>query len=196
MYVIYNLIIIIIRFNSPVLLSYYNKTIKEIKMISQGEYIFQENPEEERYFNSILFFDLDKYNNSSKKESQETPSFGVNSIQRCLTEDLLQQIDETKPEEKPKVIETEEHNAIDISRSRPKKKKDKIKNKRMFKEREGDWVCYYCKNLNFSFRDYCNRCNAFKNDSEEKHDIHMESVLQIINENERIRNNNTKEFKN
>ena len=34
-------------------------------MLSQQEYLFQETPEEERYFKSILFFDLDKYNNLS-----------------------------------------------------------------------------------------------------------------------------------
>ena len=157
-------------------------------MISQQEYLFQENPDEERYFNSILFLDLDKYSSVSKKDSQETPSLGVNSLHRCLTDDLLQQINETKPEEEqPTVIETK---PIEIHHPRPKKKKPKIKAKKSFEEREGDWVCYYCKNLNFSFRDNCNRCNAFKHDSEEQHDIYIESVLQIIKENERVRNDN------
>lgn len=31
-----------------------------------------------------------------------------------------------------------------------------------FTEREGDWVCHYCKNLNFSFRVECNRCKKPK----------------------------------
>jgi hypothetical protein len=26
--------------------------------------------------------------------------------------------------------------------------------------REGDWVCYNCQNLNFSFRKKCNRCKV------------------------------------
>ena len=26
-------------------------------------------------------------------------------------------------------------------------------------ERVGDWVCLNCNNLNFSFRDFCNRCD-------------------------------------
>lgn len=26
--------------------------------------------------------------------------------------------------------------------------------------REGDWVCYNCHNLNFSFRKKCNRCKV------------------------------------
>eukprot|EP00340_Litonotus_pictus_P007304 CAMPEP_0170527860 /NCGR_PEP_ID=MMETSP0209-20121228/13348_1 /TAXON_ID=665100 ORGANISM="Litonotus pictus, Strain P1" /NCGR_SAMPLE_ID=MMETSP0209 /ASSEMBLY_ACC=CAM_ASM_000301 /LENGTH=256 /DNA_ID=CAMNT_0010818697 /DNA_START=398 /DNA_END=1168 /DNA_ORIENTATION=- len=34
--------------------------------------------------------------------------------------------------------------------------------KRPFTEKVGDWVCYYCKNLNFSFRTTCNRCKVSK----------------------------------
>ena len=31
--------------------------------------------------------------------------------------------------------------------------------KRVLTERVGDWVCLNCNNLNFSFRDFCNRCD-------------------------------------
>lgn len=31
--------------------------------------------------------------------------------------------------------------------------------KRILTERVGDWVCLNCNNLNFSFRDFCNRCD-------------------------------------
>jgi len=30
---------------------------------------------------------------------------------------------------------------------------------RILTERVGDWVCLNCNNLNFSFRDFCNRCD-------------------------------------
>ena len=45
------------------------------------------------------------------------------------------------------------------------KKKTKV-----FTEREGDWVCNNCKNLNFAFRVECNRCQLPK-DSNEKKDV-------------------------
>ena len=50
-------------------------------------------------------------------------------------------------------------NELDITLN---KKKKEIK---VLKEREGDWICYFCKNLNFSFRDFCNRCQKTKEES-------------------------------
>ena len=35
-------------------------------------------------------------------------------------------------------------------------------NKKIFKIREGDWNCFNCNNLNFSFRTKCNRCGMTK----------------------------------
>jgi hypothetical protein len=40
------------------------------------------------------------------------------------------------------------------------------KKKKPFVERVGDWNCFKCKNLNFSFRVVCNRCQLSKKDSE------------------------------
>ena len=50
-----------------------------------------------------------------------------------------------------------------INNGKKKKKKNKT-----FVEREGDWSCYRCKNLNFSFRDICNKCQMSKDESEKK----------------------------
>ena len=44
-------------------------------------------------------------------------------------------------------------------------KKKKKKNKE-FVEREGDWSCYRCKNINFAFRHKCNKCEMTKDESE------------------------------
>ena len=46
-------------------------------------------------------------------------------------------------------------------------KRKKRKNKE-FVEREGDWSCYRCKNLNFKFRNKCNKCGLNKEESEKK----------------------------
>ena len=72
-----------------------------------------------------------------------------------------------------------------------KEKKKKKKNKKNFEEREGDWNCYFCKNLNFSFRKKCNKCAVFKNYSEKLHDKCMENVLSIINDNQKRRKENS-----
>jgi hypothetical protein len=42
-----------------------------------------------------------------------------------------------------------------------KKNKNK-KNKKSIIERKGDWICFFCKNFNFSFREICNRCHKTK----------------------------------
>ena len=34
------------------------------------------------------------------------------------------------------------------------------KKSRPFTERQGDWICKLCKNLNFAFRNECNRCKV------------------------------------
>ena len=70
-------------------------------------------------------------------------------------------------------------------------KKKKKKNKKIFEEREGDWNCYFCKNLNFSFRKKCNKCGVIKNFSESLHDKCMENILSIINNNQKRRKENS-----
>ena len=36
------------------------------------------------------------------------------------------------------------------------------KTKLPFEIRVGDWICFYCNNLNFSFRVKCNRCGLLR----------------------------------
>ena len=56
-----------------------------------------------------------------------------------------------------------------------------------FKERDGDWTCYYCKNLNFTFRNICNRCHITKDISDKGHEKYFQDVLNQINVNEEER---------
>ena len=61
-------------------------------------------------------------------------------------------------------------------------KKNK-KKKKDFIERIGDWCCYNCKNLNFGFRNYCNRCKLNKLISEEMYKKVQEKLIKFV-ENE------------
>ena len=48
-----------------------------------------------------------------------------------------------------------------------RKARRKKKYKKQFNEREGDWFCSQCKNINFSFRTHCNICKMSKAKSED-----------------------------
>ena len=58
------------------------------------------------------------------------------------------------------------------------------KNKKPFMERVGDWVCIKCKNLNFSFRVMCNRCQMTKYESERLTDQYLVNYSNYIKFNE------------
>ena len=178
--------------------------------------------EEDGYFNSMLFLNLEKYN-SMKKESIDSSELRLSidltgtpqTIQNCLSKDLLDQLDQSSPVKEHKRNDIEVDNMtledwttdgssfknysprnynvlrpINVSdtKSKGNNKEKKQKKKKNFVERNGDWTCFYCKNLNFSFRKKCNRCNALKVNSEKEHDNYMNNVLMIINENEKNRN--------
>jgi hypothetical protein len=61
------------------------------------------------------------------------------------------------------------------------------KKTRPFTEREGDWICKNCKNLNFAFRLFCNRCHLDKEKSEK---INKFNNIIFNNNNNIINNNN------
>jgi len=62
------------------------------------------------------------------------------------------------------------------------------KKKRQFAERQGDWVCMKCKNLNFSFRVVCNRCQLPKNESEVLYHEHMGNLKNLNRQNDMLQN--------
>jgi hypothetical protein len=70
----------------------------------------------------------------------------------------------------------------------------KKKNK-PFTERTGDWICKKCKNLNFAFRNECNRCKVPKKDCAEIIK-NKEENENIENKDNKINNSNKKAFKN
>jgi len=56
--------------------------------------------------------------------------------------------------------------------------------KKPFVERPGDWVCIKCKNLNFSFRGVCNRCQLTKLESDKLFDQYMKNLMSYVKINE------------
>jgi len=61
--------------------------------------------------------------------------------------------------------------------------KKKLK-KKQYIQKEGDWPCYDCKNINFSFRNVCNRCKLPKEESEKKYKEAGERFLKLFNINQ------------
>jgi len=67
--------------------------------------------------------------------------------------------------------------------------KTEFTKKSHFVERQGDWICTRCKNLNFSFRIVCNRCKISKAESEVLYEgHHMQNIYNLIKYNELIQN--------
>lgn len=58
-----------------------------------------------------------------------------------------------------------------------------------FTERTGDWICKKCKNLNFAFRQECNRCKFPKKESEGNEEEKEEISKKENNQNESLDNN-------
>ena len=58
------------------------------------------------------------------------------------------------------------------------------KKKKNFEIREGDWNCFDCHNLNFSFRVKCNRCGLSKEMSDKKcEEYKMNMMRNMMNNN-------------
>ena len=54
----------------------------------------------------------------------------------------------------------------------------KVKQKKPFEIRAGDWTCFDCNNLNFAFRTKCNRCGLPKEISMKKYNL---GLIQNLN---------------
>ena len=61
-----------------------------------------------------------------------------------------------------------QNNTLNNDYSKNQNNKRKKRKNKEFVEREGDWSCYRCKNLNFKFRNKCNKCGLNKDESEKK----------------------------
>ena len=118
-------------------------------------------------FNSKLFMDfdikeenIDSYSNNT--EESEIPS--QKKLNDYLSKDLIDELDLTSFQENSRNNKKNNvpinqvnyyyntNNNYYISESQRQRAYNKIKRE--------DWVCIFCKNLNYSFRVKCNRCGA------------------------------------
>jgi ribosomal protein S27AE len=57
-------------------------------------------------------------------------------------------------------------NSFDANNYYKYKNNNEYQKKKPFIERVGDWTCFNCHNLNFSFRTNCNRCHITKKENQ------------------------------
>ena len=82
--------------------------------------------------------------------------------------------DELKKKKNKKIKKTQKKVVINSSVISKKEKKKKIE------ERDGDWNCYKCKNLNFAFRTRCNRCNTDKKETDKYFEMRAQNILKML----------------
>jgi hypothetical protein len=82
------------------------------------------------------------------------------------------------------------------ARSRANSDLNDSNKKKKFIERKGDWMCVKCRNLNFAFRDNCNRCNAIKIGVDKMVEQNMKNMMMLMQYNQmmqwKMRNSSTK----
>ena len=152
---------------------------QELSIISNNLNKFNIN-NETYYFNRRIksrFFNVEKTEESTENNFK---SFSTNSDSHS-----------NKSESEIKKYSKEKNNDVMDNKKKMKKKiKNSKKGNKYYKrlrERDGDWTCYYCKNLNFTFRNECNRCHITKEISDKGHEQYFQDVLIQINANEEKR---------
>ena len=127
---------------------------------------------------------LDSPNDSPKlsqfKFSIDLPNASKQKIHEYLNEDLINAIDSNtntqnqkikkenlenySPENNKNITPNNKENSPKILKNKKNKIEEHKKgNKKPFEVRLGDWTCSKCENLNFAFRNNCNRCGLSKN---------------------------------
>ena len=112
-------------------------------------------------FSNSFFVSFKKTQKEERLDSSSTSFSDSFSPENFLTNELLNIIDNVKSP----IYTKKEKISIDDNVYKNKTKKMN-RRKKVFKERIGDWICFNCNNLNFSFRTQCNRCKISKNESD------------------------------
>ena len=151
------------------------------------------NEDDKLAFNSKLLLDVNKYQ-TRKRESVDSVdikySIDVTNapkkrLQEYLNSDLLDEL-EKEPSTGGVVDDILVNN---LNEPKPMIQPQKSyqpyqKKKKNFEIREGDWNCFDCHNLNFSFRVKCNRCGLAKEMSDKKcEEYKMNMMRSMMNNN-------------
>ena len=154
--------------------------IEETEQKSYIQNLNNENENLEEYLLKDLIETIDSIDsinpeNEIKKEENIKNNFNLdetndssilfNSFEKSgsIDEEIIQN------EKNKDIISLVENHYIFIPKSYYLKKQ---RTKKFIEERPGDWICFYCQNLNFAFRNICNRCGVLKEKSEsEKYKI-------------------------
>lgn len=124
-------------------------------------------------FNSKLLLNtnhpMPRKESAAMKYSIDLTSTPKLKIQQYLNNDLIDELDKV-PEENydDRNIMTGMKSSCEVEESYINKKVYQGKAKKPFEIREGDWTCFDCHNLNFSFRKKCNRCGLDREASQSK----------------------------
>ena len=151
------------------------------------------NEDDKLAFNSKLLLDVNKYQ-ARKRESVDSVDIKYSiditnapkkRLQEYLNSDLLDEL-EKEPSTGGVVDDILVNN---LNEPKPMIQPQKSyqpyqKKKKNFEIREGDWNCFDCHNLNFSFRVKCNRCGLSKEMSDKKcEEYKMNMMRNMMNSN-------------
>ena len=147
----------------------YNNSV--FNLINKYDNNYINNDNDKNFFNNF-FHNNNKFNNHNhnNKEIEKIPNEETNynsinekifNIQNNSNSTHSQHIN--PPESNEYIYDTRNFKRHDFSNENSNSNfRKKTKNKKHFKVRYGDWICPKCENLNFSFRNKCNRCGLSK----------------------------------
>ena len=142
------------------------------------------------YINEENFFNFSLYNNVKNSNNEKLEKFQCIEHNTNFKKEYNEVLGEKNYKEQQKTISSlENEDDSDSPKSNGNKNKNKLNNnlnisnhkKKKLKIKLGDWICFLCQNLNFSFRTYCNRCGISKELSEYK-----KLQLALINQQKKI----------
>ena len=159
-----------VNFNVPNIQKSFLNINKDAFLINKEIYYFQKK-------DKSRFLTNKEENNNQSNLSKNFCISEENDENKSTSSDDSQKKNDIK---KKNIINNKNSNN-EYDKNKKNKKEKKIRFFKGFKERNGDWTCFYCKNLNFTFRKECNRCHRPKYVSDQGHENYFNSILKEIN---------------